>query len=201
MNMPENLPTPRARKLLAVAACFLVFWAVMGFLVLPAVLRPVVERKIGEALHRKAALAGMSINPFTLSVSLQGLDVKDRDGTSPFLSFERLYVNPEVSSVFRRGPILRAVALVKPAVTLVRNADATYSVQDLLEEYSKPRPKDERPLRLLRQQHPGLGRQRRLRRPPEETKHAVRDVLIGIPSSRTSRPRSRSRRNPSSRRR
>ena len=57
-----------------------------------------------RALHRKATLRGLSINPFALSATLKGLDVKDRDGTGPFLSFESLYVNAEAVV----GPARRA---------------------------------------------------------------------------------------------
>lgn len=181
MNVPEALRTPRARKVLAVAAGLLVFWAVLGFVVLPAVLRPVVERKIGEALHRKAALRGLSINPFALSVTLKGLEVKDRDAASPFLSFESLYLNAEMSSVFRGGPVLRAITLAKPAVTLVRNGDGTYSIQDLIEEFSKPKPKDGRPLRFSLNNIRVSGGSVDFDDRPKRTRHAVRDVVIGIP--------------------
>ena len=181
MDFLEGFRSPRARRAAAVAGAVLVLWAVLGFLVLPAVLRPVVERKIGEALHRKATLRGMSINPFALSVTLKGLDVRDRDGTGPFLSFESLYVNAEVSSVFRRGPVLRAITLVKPAVHLARLTETTYSVSDLIEEFSKPKPKDDKPLRFSLNNIRVSGGSVDFDDRPKKTKHAVRDVVIGIP--------------------
>ena len=181
MDSPQILRRPGARKFLVAAGAAFVLWAAVGSLVLPLVLRPVVERKISEALHRKAALAGMSINPFALSVTLKGLDVKDRDGTSPFLSFESLYVNAEAVSIFRGGPVLSAITFVKPAVTLVRNADGTYGVQDLIEEFSKPRPKDDRPLRFSVNNIRVSGGSVDFDDRPKKTRHAVRDVVIGIP--------------------
>jgi hypothetical protein len=176
----ETLARPRARKAAIATGAMLALWALVGFLVLPAVLRPIVERKIGEALHRKARLHGLSINPFTLSATLTGLDVKDRDG-GPFLSFETLYGNAEVSSVLRGGPVLRAITLVKPSVTLVRNADGTYSVQDLIEEFSKPKPKDERPFRFSLNNIHVEGGSVDFDDRPKKTAHAVRDIRIGIP--------------------
>ncbi|HEY3350355.1 MAG TPA: DUF748 domain-containing protein [Thermoanaerobaculia bacterium] len=162
-------------------AALLAFWAILGFLLLPAILRPVLERKIAEALHRKTTLKGLSINPFTLSATLRGLDVKDRDGTSPFVSFESLYVNAEAVSIFRGGPVLRAITLVKPAASLVRNADGSYSVQDLIEEFSKPKAKDGAPLRFSLNNIRVSGGRVDFDDRPKKTRHEVRDLTMGIP--------------------
>ena len=88
MSFLERVRSPRIRRAVGIAGASLASWAILGFLVLPPLLRRTIERRIGEALHRKATLRGLSINPFALSATLKGLDVRDRDGTSPFLSFE-----------------------------------------------------------------------------------------------------------------
>ena len=181
MDFLERVRGPRLRRAAGVFGALLVLWALVGFLLLPAILRPVLERKIGEALHRETTLKGLSINPFALSLTLRGLDVKDRDGTSPFLSFDSLYLNAEASSVFRGGPVLSAVTLVKPAVHVARVTDTTYSVSDLIEEYSKPRPKDAKPLRFSLNNIRLEGGRIDFDDRPKKTKHEVRDVTIGIP--------------------
>jgi outer membrane protein OmpA-like peptidoglycan-associated protein len=181
MDFLERVGSPRVRRAAAIVGALLALWALAGFLVLPALLRPVVERKIGEALHRKTTLKGLSLNPFALSVTLNGLDVKDRDGTSPFISFESLYVNAEAVSIFRGGPVLSAITLVKPSVSLVRNLDGTYGVQDLVEQFSKPRPKDDKPLRFALNNIRLLDGRIDFDDRPKRTKHTVRDLEIGIP--------------------
>ena len=181
MDLLERARSPRGRRDAAVAGALLALWGMVGFVVLPMVLRPVVERKIGETLHRKATLKGLSINPFTLSMTLKGLDVMDRDGTSPFVSFESLYVNAEAVSVFRGGPVLSAITLVKPAVTLVRNPDGTYGVQDLIDEFSKPKPKDDKPLRFSLNNIRLIDGRIDFDDRPKQTKHEVRDLEVGIP--------------------
>jgi outer membrane protein OmpA-like peptidoglycan-associated protein len=173
------------RALLAVGAALAV-WTVAGFLVLPYFLRPVVERKIAERLHRPATLRRFSLNPFALSVTLEGLDVKNRGGASPFFSVERLYANLEAASIFRGGPVIRALTLTKPSLTIVRNEDRTYSVQDLLDEASKPKPaprpeKAETPLRFSVNNIRVEGGSVDFDDRPERTKHTVRDLKIGIP--------------------
>ncbi len=182
MNFLERVRSPRIRWTVGIAGALLAFWAILGFLVLPPFLRPTIERRISEALHRKATLRGLSINPFALSATLSGLDVKDKDG-GPFLSFERLTVNAEIASVFRGGPVLRAITLEKPSLSLFRNADGTYNVQDLIEEFSKPnpKPKGEKPLRFSLNNIRLEGGRIDFDDRPKKTKHEVRDLVIGIP--------------------
>ena len=186
LNVKEAIRHPRTRKAAGVVAAALVLWAVTGFLVLPHFLRPVVESKLAEQLHRPVTVRGLSLNPFALSVTLEGLDVKAKGGTGPFFALERLYVNLEAISIFRGGPVIRALTLTKPSVTVVRNEDGTYNVQDLLDEALKPKPaerseKKETPLRFsvnnILVEGGSLDFDDRL----ERTKHTVRDLRIGIP--------------------
>ncbi len=185
-DLRETLERPRLRRLLAVCAGMIVLWAVAGFLVLPHFFRPVVERKLAERLHRPVALRGLSLNPFTLSATLEGLEVKEKGGAGPFFSFERLYVNAEVSSVFRGGPVLRAITLTKPSVTLARYENGTYNFQDLLDEALKSEPelapgKKEAPLRFSLNNIRVEGGSVDFDDRPKKTKHTVRGVRIGIP--------------------
>ncbi len=180
MNVAEKLRAPRVRKAAIAAGALLVLWAVLGFFVLPVVLRPVVEKKLAARLHRPVTLRKLSINPFALSATLTGLDVRDRDG-GPFFSFERLYLNAEASSVLRGGPVLRAITLTRPSLTLVRQAEGSYSVQDLIDEAPKPKTGPERPFRFSFNNLRLEGGSVSLDDRPRKTKHEVRDVRIGIP--------------------
>ena len=182
MSLRETLTGPRLRKILGIAAGLLVLWAIAGFLLLPRLLRPVVERKLAAALHRPVTLSRLSLNPFTLSAALEGLNVKERDGATPFFSFERLSVNVEGVSLLKGGPVIRAITLTKPFMTLVRHEDGTYNVQDLLDEFTKPKPAEEKkPFRFslnnIRVESGTVDFDDR----PKRTKHAVRNLTVGIP--------------------
>ena len=179
------LKHPRAKRILAIAGAALVLWAAVGFLVLPRLLRTVVERKISERLHRPVTLRGLSINPFALSATLEGLHVKDPSG-GPFVSFESLYLNLEASSLIRGGPVLSAIRLSKPLVTIVRLVDGRYNFQDLLDEATRPKPdarppKGERPPRFSLNNIEVDGGSIDFDDRPNQTKHSVRDLRIGIP--------------------
>ncbi len=181
MKVPDRWNRPLVRRALGIAAGLLVLWAAAGFLVLPHLLRPFAERKLTDVLHRPVTLRRLSLNPFALSATLEGLDVKEKEGAGPFFSFERLYVNLEAVSVLRGGPVIRAITLTKPSVALIRNEDGKYNCQDLLDEASKPKSPEEKPLRFSLNNIGVEGGSVDFDDRPKGTKHTVRDVRIGIP--------------------
>ncbi len=184
MKPRDLLRHPRTRPVFGIAGGLLLLWAVAGFLVLPRFLRPVIERKLAVRLHRPVTLRGLAINPFALSATLDGLTVKERDG-GPFFSFERLYLNLEASSIFQGGPVLSAIRLSKPSVSVVRKADGTYNFQDLLDEALAKKPeeagKPEKPFLFSLNNIEVEGGSVDFDDRPKGTKHTVRDLKIGIP--------------------
>jgi hypothetical protein len=120
------------RSLLWLGGIILAF-AVVGFLVLPVLLRPVLEDKLSAALDRKVVIARLQINPFAPSATLHDVSVGDRGSGSPMLILTELYINGEIASLFRWAPVIGALRVTQPALHLVRNADKTYNFSDILE--------------------------------------------------------------------
>ena len=180
MNLRETIRRRSTRRVIGVLAALLALWTVVGFLVLPHFLRPVLERKLAASLHRPVSIRSLSMNPFALSAALDGLVVKERGGAGTFLSVERAYVNLESVSLFRRAPVLREITVTSPSVHVVRNADGAYNFQDLIDESSKTRPAAE-PVRFslnnIRVEGGSVDFDDRLK----GVRHTVRNVRIGIP--------------------
>ncbi len=180
MSLLEALKQPRTRRILIWTLGVVVLWAVLGFLVLPPILRPLLEKRLAEALHRPVRLQRLSLNPFTLSATLEGLDVKEKDGAGLFFSFDRLHVNLEAISVFAGGPVIREITLTKPSIAIVRSEDGTYGFQDLLDEALKPSKKGS-PLRFSVNNIRVEGGSVDFDDRPKRSKHRVRDLRIGVP--------------------
>jgi Domain of Unknown Function (DUF748) len=70
-----------------------------GFLGLPPIIRTQAVKHLSAALNRDVSIEKIRLNPLVLSVTIEGLDIKDRDG-GPFTRWERLYVNFDSFSVF-----------------------------------------------------------------------------------------------------
>ncbi len=85
----------RWRRRAQVAAALVLLYAVLGFFLVPALIRRQVVARSAEQLHRPAALARARFNPFTLEARPSGFDLRDRDST-PLAAFDTLVVNLEL---------------------------------------------------------------------------------------------------------
>ena len=108
-------------------------FAVIGFLILPLILRPVLEDKLSAALERKVAIGRLQINPFALSATLSDVSIGERGEGPPLLKLGALYLNVELASLFRWAPVVSALKVTQPVLHLVRNEDKTYNFTDLLD--------------------------------------------------------------------
>ena len=175
-----GIPVVRKAAIWIAAAVALI--ALVGFLVLPPVVRWQIEKQASKALHRKTTVASVRINPFTLSISVRGLAIADRETGGPFVSFGELFVDAQSLSVWHRGPVLREITLRQPYITLVRKADGRYNFSDLVDEFTgKPSPPDAKPLRFSLNNIRVVDGAVDFDDRPKKTKHAVRHVKLSLP--------------------
>jgi uncharacterized protein DUF748 len=129
----------RRRRLLIVLASLLVLYTVFGFLILPLIVRRQLEKRLTAALHRETTVARVRTNPYALSVTIDGLLVKAADG-SPFLSWDRLYVNLGAWRIIRREVSLDEIYLLRFHARVALDRKGNLNFQDLLDESSSSEP-------------------------------------------------------------
>ena len=83
----------KRRRRLLIGAGLVVLYTLVGFLVLPPVVRSQLEQRLGAELGRRVTVENVRLNPFTLSATLEGFAIRETDGTAAFLSWRSLYVN------------------------------------------------------------------------------------------------------------
>lgn len=173
---------PLVRKLAIALAASVALIAVVGFLVLPPVVRWQIEKQATNALHRKTTVASVRINPFRLSISIRGLAIADRESGGPFVSFGELSVDAQSLSAWHRGPVLREITVRQPYIALVRKADGRYNFSDLVDEFTnKPSPPDSKPLRFSLNNIRIIDGSVDFDDRPKRTKHAVRHLKLSVP--------------------
>ena len=133
-KIQSALKSPRTRKYGLRLVIAFVLVGVLGFLVLPPVLKHVLLGQMSEALHRPVAIKSISINPYALSATLEGFEIKEREGAETFVGFDSLYVNLQSSSLFRWGPVVNEIRLVNPKFHVVRVGENRFNFSDLLDE-------------------------------------------------------------------
>ncbi|HWU37023.1 MAG TPA: AsmA family protein, partial [Candidatus Acidoferrum sp.] len=169
------------RKILVwMVACLAVF-ALVGFFAVPPILKSVLTKQLTAALHREVSIREVRVNPFALSATVRGFAVKEPKGSETFASFEELYVNLEVSSLFRWGVVLKEVRLSKPFVRLVRHQDESYNFSDLLEtQKTQPSPPT-KPLRFSVNNIRVIDGGADFQDDTVQVKHTVRELNVGVP--------------------
>lgn len=90
-------------------------YGLFGFFVAPPILRTQIVAGIRKNLGREASLQRVRFNPFIFALTLEGFELRDPDGT-PFVAFDRLYVDFQLSSLPRMALTFREVSLTRPRV-------------------------------------------------------------------------------------
>jgi hypothetical protein len=141
MKIPAFLlGLPRwGRRLIAAAVALLALYAILGFLVLPALVKAKLPPRVAQALGREVTLRKVRTNPFALSITLEGFQILDKD-REPFLAWDRLYVNLGASTLFGGAISLDDVELVRPYGRVVVEKGGRLNFSDILERLGKAEP-------------------------------------------------------------
>ncbi|MDA3896366.1 MAG: DUF748 domain-containing protein [Desulfobacteraceae bacterium] len=132
----------RKKKVTITIAVCLTLYSLVGFVVIPLILESILPKKLSEALNRPVTIENIRFNPFALTAAVEGLDIKAKNATEPFVSFDELFVNIQTMSLFKLGLVVKEVRLQKPDIRLARISDAEFNFSDLIPE-KKPEQKQE----------------------------------------------------------
>jgi hypothetical protein len=130
-----NSLSTRKRRLAVWSLGLLLFYTVFGFLILPPIVRHVAVKELSAQLGRDVSIGKVKVNPFALSAAVDGLLIKDKDGR-PFLSWDEVYVNFQLSSFFGKAWVFKEISAVKPFVRVQINKDGTFNFSDLIAKFS-----------------------------------------------------------------
>ncbi len=136
-----KLPEPYARflKPLIITISLVVAYAVLGFYIVPAVLKSKIPSIIQEETGRKASIANIEFNPFTLFASIQSFKIQEKNG-KPFVGFDTFNVKINTfQSIKQLALVIDEIALNKPTVYLAKLKDGKFNFDDM----AKPKKKDE----------------------------------------------------------
>ncbi|MFO7553992.1 MAG: DUF748 domain-containing protein [Desulfobacterales bacterium] len=128
-----------------------VLYALFGFLLAPWLLTRYVGNFAAEKLKRKATIAEVRINPFLFTLEGKGVTFQEADGR-PILGFERLFVDFELSSLFRWALTFADIRIDQPVLYVELQPDGRLNLAALSDEFPKsedPQPADRRPTRVL----------------------------------------------------
>ncbi|HEX7552411.1 MAG TPA: AsmA family protein, partial [Geothrix sp.] len=141
------MPTPaflsaffhRWRVPILVLAGFYGLWLLVGFFLIPRVLKGRVERFAADFLHRQVTLQQIHFNPILLTARLEGLRVANRDG-SDWITLRRLYLDYRFRRLISRTIDLAALELDGLTVRVELDDQGRPNFQDLLQASKAEQP-------------------------------------------------------------
>ncbi|MCQ4325726.1 hypothetical protein CXK94_18405 [Stutzerimonas stutzeri] len=148
------MPNGMKRALSGVALA-LIFYCLLGFLILPGALQRIANQQLAAYATVPASLERIEFNPFSLELDLFELHIGEADDRQ--LAFEQLYLNLQWDSLWQRTLHLAAVELTAPRSEVRFADDGVLNLGRLFElpEAEEPEPAQESglfPLRIDRLQ-------------------------------------------------
>ncbi len=142
------------RRLL-IAGIALALFTVGGFFVAPSIIKTQLEKRAGEALGRTVTVGKVRVNPYTVSVTLEQLDVRLKDGSGSFLGWDRLYVNLDPLASIIGAWTVGEIELDGFHVTAQLKPDGSFNFSDILARLNAPAATPSAPARPGRPLHIG----------------------------------------------
>ena len=169
------------KKFLIGVVIFFVLFTLVGFFVLPPILKSILVKKLSENLHREVTIDQIKVNPYALSVTVRGFKVKDRGSSEIFLSFDEFYFNLQSLSVLKQAIIIKEIRLTQPFIKISRHQDLSYNFSDLIEKKETKTAEKPKPLRFSFNNIKIENGSVDFWDGPKETKHTIRELNITVP--------------------
>jgi len=150
-------PTSRRRRWLIVAVTLVVIYTVVGFFVLPPIVKSQAGQRLSAMSGRKVTIGKIRMNPYALSVTIERFDIQLKEGTGSFLGWDRLYVNADLLGSMFGQWVVSEIELDGAHAAIEIRRDGALSVADLIEKGKEltavppgsPPSKPMRPIRVV----------------------------------------------------
>lgn len=144
----------RRRRWGIALASLVALYAIAGFLILPPILKSMIPERMGGLIGREVSLERIRTNPFTLSITIDGFQIKDVDA-KPFLAWKRLYINAELWPLLKKRMDFKVIDLEQPRVRVVIEKGGRLNFSDIMDRLanrlakgSHPSPPADQPMAL-----------------------------------------------------
>jgi Domain of Unknown Function (DUF748) len=127
--------SPRRRKLALWMFWLLFTYTIIGFLILPPIIRAVAVKQLSKQLDREVSIQKVKLNPFAFSTTIRSLLIKDKDG-EPFVSWDEVYMNFQLSSFLGHPWVFKKISVTGPFARVQMNKDGTFNFSDLITKFS-----------------------------------------------------------------
>lgn len=124
------------------AAAVVVLW-LLTWLSFPWAAKQLIEKQGSQALGRALTVGKVDFSPWTMELALHDLALAGVDGQpEPQVSIARIYIDAELSSLLRWGPVVDAIQLDSPHIRLAQLEPGKLDIQDILDKLNADKKED-----------------------------------------------------------
>ena len=122
----------RSKKWFTGIAVALVIYSLLGFLVIPAVVKSQMLKRLPDLTHRQTVIDAVRFNPYTFTFEIRKFALSETNG-STFSGFDdfKIHFKP-LSSIIQRGFVFGEIYLEKPVLQVIRAEDGTFNFANLI---------------------------------------------------------------------
>lgn len=132
-----TLIAPRTLRRLYGLAGLIVFLWILGWLVVPPVLRSQGEVLASEFLGRTVKIGQVRFLPWSLELSLHDVSVADAQGKGHLLQVQRIHVDAELQSLLRWAPVVDALEIDAPKIRITQQGPGRTDIDDILDRLAQ----------------------------------------------------------------
>ena len=123
---------PLWQKIAGWIAVGLILYTLFGFFAFPRILRSLSSDKLTEILHRQTTISRITFNPYTLILTMEGFNIRERDSDETFASLGHCRINLAAGSIFKLGPVIQDILFDDIHLNIIRKKDMSYNFSDLV---------------------------------------------------------------------
>ena len=114
----------------------LFFYTIVGFVVVPYVLKSEILKVADEQLNAKLSIDKIYFNPYVFKLTMSGVELSSLEN-KPLAKFNVLDINLELYSLFNKTIHIKDLCLDKPVINLVHQKTKTINLLNILKPIQK----------------------------------------------------------------
>jgi hypothetical protein len=138
MRNDQKIKKPFFQKLtkialIAVTVLFFIY-TFAGFLIVPMIIKSKVIDYFKEEFNRDAEIESVSINPFTLTLSVEGFKLYEKEKSGTFFSFKEFFIDISLWPLINKELDFENITVAEPDGNLIRLNEDEFNFSDLFKE-------------------------------------------------------------------
>jgi uncharacterized protein involved in outer membrane biogenesis len=117
-------------KIVIITATLFILYTLTGFLLLPFLIERYLPPMLGQHLNSQVTLEQVKINPFSLTLEARDFRINEPSNNA-IAGFKRLFINFQLSSIFKWALTFADVALDAPSINIVIDKDGRLNLSRL----------------------------------------------------------------------